>query len=273
MAGPQQRPVGGACSREPVGRCPERKPSSLFDALAEAVGRTDGGEPSVDGGGPTSSSAAARQLRILVAEDNLVNQKVALRVLDKLGYRAEVAGNGLEALHAVERQPYDVVLMDVQMPEMDGLQATRRIRSDLPPSKQPHIIATTANAFAEDRAQCLAAGMDDYLSKPVRRDDLAAALLRVSGQGTAGATARAGTPRERPKHDDYRGPASHRRSERGDRAGPQRTTTGPPMSRRRDRAHRSPASGQPALGQDDHQRGEAERAGELGVGEPDPGAG
>jgi CheY-like chemotaxis protein len=113
-------------------------------------------------------------LRILLAEDNAVNQKLALRLLDRMGYRADVAANGLETLEALRRQPYDVVLMDVQMPEMDGLEATRRIRQEL--DKQPRIIAMTASAMQEDRERCLAVGMDDFVSKPVRVDELVNAL-------------------------------------------------------------------------------------------------
>jgi CheY-like chemotaxis protein len=118
-------------------------------------------------------------LRILLAEDNVVNQKVALRILDKLGYRADIASNGLEALEALERQAYDVVLMDVQMPEMDGLDASRRIHERWPEDSRPRIIAMTANAMLEDREACFAAGMDDYVAKPVRPDELAEALSRV----------------------------------------------------------------------------------------------
>ena len=122
-------------------------------------------------------------LRILLAEDNAVNQKVALRILDKLGYRADVAANGLEALDALERQPYDVVLMDVQMPEMDGLDASRRICERWPDDSRPRIIAMTANAMIEDREACFAAGMDDYLAKPVRPEELAEALSRARLSG------------------------------------------------------------------------------------------
>jgi PAS domain S-box-containing protein len=123
--------------------------------------------------------AAASSLRILLAEDNAVNQKVALALLSRLGYRADVAWNGLEALAALERRPYDVVLMDVQMPELDGLDASRRICEHWPPEARPRIIAMTANALLEDREACFAAGMDDYLAKPVQPEELSAALSRA----------------------------------------------------------------------------------------------
>jgi signal transduction histidine kinase/CheY-like chemotaxis protein len=118
-------------------------------------------------------------LRILVAEDNGVNQKVMLKLLERLGYQADVVANGLEVLDALERRlPYDLILMDVQMPEMDGLEATRRIRARRVDGHGPYVVALTANAMHEDRAECLAAGMDDYLSKPVRPELLSAALER-----------------------------------------------------------------------------------------------
>jgi CheY-like chemotaxis protein len=116
-------------------------------------------------------------LRILLAEDHAINQKLALQMLRKMGYRADVAGNGLEVLEALERQPYDVVLMDVQMPEMDGLEATHHIHQKWGHDR-PHIIAMTANAMQGDREECLAAGMDDYVSKPVLIQDLQMALER-----------------------------------------------------------------------------------------------
>jgi PAS domain S-box-containing protein len=117
-----------------------------------------------------ASRKNARPLRILLAEDNAVNQKVAIQMLKRLGYSADVAGNGLEVLQAIERQPYDIVLMDVQMPEMDGLVATKEIRKLWP--KGPRIIAITAYALKGDRERCLAAGMDDYISKPIVIEDL-----------------------------------------------------------------------------------------------------
>jgi CheY-like chemotaxis protein len=110
----------------------------------------------------------------------VVNQKVALKTLERLGYRADVAGNGKEVLEALSRQAYDVVLMDVQMPEMDGLEATREICRSWPKEQRPKIIAMTANAMQGDREICLEAGMDDYLSKPVRVPDLQAALDRAA---------------------------------------------------------------------------------------------
>jgi PAS domain S-box-containing protein len=117
---------------------------------------------------------------VLLAEDNAVNQKVALLILAKLGYRADLAANGLEVLDAVERQSYDVILMDVQMPEMDGLEAARLIRTGAADSAhRPYIIALTANAMQGDRELCMEAGMDDYITKPIKLDELDAALNRA----------------------------------------------------------------------------------------------
>jgi CheY-like chemotaxis protein len=126
--------------------------------------------------------AARHPLRILLAEDNVVNQKLALRLLQQMGYRADLASNGLEAVESVERQPYDVVLMDVQMPEMDGLEAARRIAARWPASERPRIVAMTANAMQGDREACLAAGMDDYVVKPIRVDALVEALRQVEAR-------------------------------------------------------------------------------------------
>ena len=114
-------------------------------------------------------------LRILLAEDNATNQKLSLAILARLGYHADLAANGLEVLQSLDRQPYDVILMDVQMPEMDGLEATKELRKKLPPEKQPYVIAMTANAMQGDREMCLMAGMDDYVSKPIRIE----ALMKV----------------------------------------------------------------------------------------------
>ena len=119
--------------------------------------------------------ATRHPLRILLADDNLVNQKLALRLLQQMGYRADVASNGREAIECVERKPYDVVLMDVQMPEMDGLDASREIVRRWP-GRRPRIIAMTANAMQGDREACLAAGMDDYVTKPIRVDALVTSL-------------------------------------------------------------------------------------------------
>ena len=109
-----------------------------------------------------------------------MNQKLALRLLERMGYDADVAGNGLEAIAAVEQSRYDVVLMDVQMPELDGLEATRRIRQRWPGDSGPRIVAMTANAMEGDREACLAAGMDDYISKPIAPEALGDALTAAA---------------------------------------------------------------------------------------------
>jgi signal transduction histidine kinase/ActR/RegA family two-component response regulator len=121
--------------------------------------------------------ATRHPLRILLVEDNAVNQKLALRLLARMGYQADVAANGIEAIDAVERRPYDLVLMDVQMPEMDGLEATRQIVDRMDSARRPWIVAMTANAMEGDREQCIAAGMQGYISKPIRVDEFVAALL------------------------------------------------------------------------------------------------
>jgi len=127
-----------------------------------------------------SQMGARHPLRILVAEDNLVNQKVALSMLERMGYRPDLAANGYEVLDALGRQDYDVVLMDIQMPEMDGEAATRRIRAEWPPHKQPRIIAMTANALEGDRERYLKLQIDDYISKPIRVEDLISGLKACS---------------------------------------------------------------------------------------------
>ena len=126
---------------------------------------------------------AAGSLRILLVEDNVMNRKLALRVLEHLGHKADVADNGAKAVAAVARKRYDVVLMDVQMPVMDGLEATRTIYRRLPRRKRPTIIGLSANALPGDREQCLRAGMDEYLPKPLDQDRLAL-LLAAASQGS-----------------------------------------------------------------------------------------
>ena len=120
----------------------------------------------------------SRPLRILLAEDSLVNQRVMRLMLQKLNLTAEIVVNGIEAIAALEAAPYDVILMDVQMPEMDGLEATRHICARWPQVRRPRIIAMTAHAMQGDRERCLAAGMDDYLSKPVRLEELRVVMER-----------------------------------------------------------------------------------------------
>ncbi|MEX0340173.1 MAG: response regulator, partial [Arenibacterium sp.] len=159
--------------------------SQLFDTLVTLF------QPKVEAKRPRKRKAAlktdpemakAHPLRILLAEDNLVNQKLATRLLEQMGYRIDLASNGVEALESVARQTYDVVLMDVQMPEMDGLEASRRINTDYPDNR-PRIVAMTANAMQGDRERCLAAGMDDYIAKPIRVENLVAALMDVPSRG------------------------------------------------------------------------------------------
>jgi signal transduction histidine kinase/DNA-binding response OmpR family regulator/HPt (histidine-containing phosphotransfer) domain-containing protein len=154
------------------------RPSQLYDAVVGALAglephRVRAPEPAAE------SPLVGPPLRILVAEDNAVNQRVVGLMLGRLGYSADVAGNGLEAVEAVRRQRYDLVFMDLQMPEMDGLEATGAIR-DLLGEDRPRIVALTANAMAEDRERCFAAGMDDYVTKPLNIGDLRAAIVATA---------------------------------------------------------------------------------------------
>ncbi|HXU56253.1 MAG TPA: GAF domain-containing protein, partial [Casimicrobiaceae bacterium] len=158
--------------------------SQLFDTLVSLLARDVApkieaapGKPQLD-----PHQAERHPLRILLAEDNVVNQKLALRLLQQMGYRADLASNGIEAIESVRRQTYDVVLMDVQMPEMDGLEASRQINARWQPGDRPRIIAMTANAMQGDRDMCLAAGMDDYLTKPIRVERLVEALNHASAR-------------------------------------------------------------------------------------------
>jgi CheY-like chemotaxis protein len=155
--------------------------SQLFDTLITllAPNAARPSAPTVAKPRIDATLAQRHPLRILLAEDNVVNQKLALRLLQQMGYRADLASNGAEAIESVARQTYDVVLMDVQMPEMDGLEASRRITAKWTPNKRPRIVAMTANAMQGDREECLAAGMDDYVTKPIRVDQLVEALNRV----------------------------------------------------------------------------------------------
>jgi len=153
--------------------------------------------------------AQALPLRMLLVEDIALNQKVALQILQRLGYGADVANNGLEALFALSRQDYDVVFMDVQMPEMDGLEATRCITQQWLPESRPWIIAMTAHAMQGDREECLSAGMNDYISKPIRSEAIVQALnnyRQVRGtRGQGGQRAKSSPPLS-PSPQPQRGP-------------------------------------------------------------------
>ncbi|XFA73301.1 PAS domain S-box protein [Thermosynechococcaceae cyanobacterium Okahandja] len=154
------------------------RPSVLRQTLVKVLG-SDTRQPTAASKTTIDPTLAARfPLRILLAEDNAVNQKVALHILKRMGYRADVAANGIEVLEALQQRPYDVILMDVQMPKMDGLETTEKICSQWLPSQRPWIIAMTANALAGDRERCFQAGMDDYISKPIKIEALAEALNR-----------------------------------------------------------------------------------------------
>lgn|GEM_PF-1755619 len=158
------------------------QPSRLHDTLTEIFEKKWPARYTSEKPVVTLDITFARQypLRMLLAEDNAVNQKVAERILQKLGYRVDIVANGIEAVEACTRQNYDVVFMDIQMPEMDGVEATRSIRQNIQQVQQPYIIAMTANALVGDREKYLKSGMDDYVSKPIRIDELIASLERCA---------------------------------------------------------------------------------------------
>jgi CheY-like chemotaxis protein len=188
-----------SCLTKPI------KPAQLHEALLRAI---SGAKPPAQTA-PASSKldptlATRLPLRVLLCDDNVVNQKVAVRLLQQMGYRADLAANGVEALAALDRQPYDLVFMDVMMPEMSGLEVTRFIRerqkqrSQFPNYKSPIvIIAMTANAMQGDREKCIAAGMDDYVAKPVRLEDIRAIVERWGAAAGAGETSQSASTASR----------------------------------------------------------------------------
>ena len=163
------------------------RPSVLRNILTRVLGRSTSQVTTTSNIKPAApaTSSAQRAWRVLVAEDNAVNQKLATRMLEKLGCRVDVAANGQEAVTMVRQLPYDVVFMDCQMPVMDGYEATRRLRQNQNGGPRPFVIAMTAHAMQGDREKCLAAGMDDYISKPMKLEDVEAALKRTVMQNAA----------------------------------------------------------------------------------------
>ncbi|MDX2212808.1 MAG: PAS domain-containing protein [Oculatellaceae cyanobacterium bins.114] len=174
----QPHPAGVSSLTKPI------RQSQFYTALIELFGTSAHSTEAVllKSTKPNLNLADQSPLRILIAEDNAVNQKVLMRLLQRIGYQADIVNNGLEVLDALSTQRYDVVLMDVQMPEMDGLTATQQIHQRWKPHERPYIIAVTANAMRGDREECLQSGMDDYLSKPIRPDKLTHALKQCYQQ-------------------------------------------------------------------------------------------
>jgi CheY-like chemotaxis protein len=160
------------------------KPSLLLAALGEIFHRPAPGQAPAVPAAPVATLAQRCPLKILVADDNPVNLKVAQMMLQRLGYRTDPAADGCDVLEAIARTTYDVILMDVEMPELDGLQTTQRIRGLFPAGDRPWIIALTANAMPEDREKALAAGMNDFLTKPFRAELLVGALEHAHRQLT-----------------------------------------------------------------------------------------
>ncbi len=199
LSGHVPLPAGGSAEQapvillQPVGRRPGQglprlrllsKPvhrQRLYESLRHALYPHEHSE--TEGARRAGEDRSARRLRVLLAEDNPINQQVAVRMLHRLGHDVEVAHNGQEAVDRVESEPFDIVLMDLQMPAMDGLDATREIRRRLAPDRQPRIVALTANAMQADRQRCLEAGMDDYIAKPFRLETLRDTLLRLDLPG------------------------------------------------------------------------------------------
>lgn len=186
------------CHTKPI------KASQLCEELCRVLGTSQPpGEQQTAPPHHERPPATAQSLRLLVAEDNATNRLILLSMLNKIGYTAQVAYNGKEALEALRKNPYDVVLMDVQMPEMDGLEAARLIHQEWPGGSRPTIIAMTANAMPGDREQCLAAGMDAYISKPLHLQDLARILDACRRADPAATAATTPAPQAHPPHADH----------------------------------------------------------------------
>jgi len=161
------------------------KQGQLYQTLVRVLSQNNAAQSSPSRSGTKEISTVDKGMRILLAEDNVVNQKVAVKQLEKLGYRADVVANGLEVLEALENIPYQVVLMDCHMPEMDGYEATQKIRQSGKNYASIRVVAMTANAMQGDREKCLEAGMDDYISKPVKLEELRQALDRAGKERVA----------------------------------------------------------------------------------------